>query len=134
MEKSASTAGPVRYAVRQVLDQELRKEKLVQSSLARHARSVAPAIRKHDVDEEDKENQSPLDKAKEALSKESGAKRDFFGRIINESRPMSAGKGTKVQPAIGKTKDEGRMWVSFHEGFSNAVRKPVTLKELMDGF
>jgi chromosome transmission fidelity protein 18 len=27
----------------------------------------------------------------------------------------------------------GRIWVSFHEGFSNAVRKPVTLDDIMRG-
>jgi chromosome transmission fidelity protein 18 len=26
---------------------------------------------------------------------------------------------------------EGKVWVSYHEGFSNAVRKPLTLAELM---
>ena len=29
---------------------------------------------------------------------------------------------------------ERKVWVSFHEGFSNAVRKPITLEELMRGF
>lgn len=28
----------------------------------------------------------------------------------------------------------GRIWMSFNEGFSNAVRKPITLRDLMDGF
>ena len=26
---------------------------------------------------------------------------------------------------------EGRVWITYHEGFSNAVRKPLTLAELM---
>ncbi|RMD42304.1 hypothetical protein DV735_g2832, partial [Chaetothyriales sp. CBS 134920] len=69
LAKGAPSA-PVRYAVRQVLDQELRKEKAVQAALSRQARGARGA----------------------------------------------------------------RVWVSFHEGFSNAVRKPITLKELMEGF
>jgi chromosome transmission fidelity protein 18 len=26
---------------------------------------------------------------------------------------------------------EGRVWITYHEGFSNAVRKPLTLAEIM---
>ena len=33
----------------------------------------------------------------------------------------------------GEDDMEGRVWVSFHEGFSNAVRKPITMEELMRG-
>ena len=128
MDKSSSGAAPIRYAVRQVLDQELNKEKLLRNSSIRHARSGTTAIKGIDG-EDDKENQNPAEKAKEP-----GVKRDFFGRIMTESRPLSAGKGTKEQPAKAGAKDEGRIWVSFHEGYSNAVRKPITLKELMDGF
>lgn len=59
-------------------------------------------------------------------------KRDFFGRIIKEEsrpsseegRPMSRGEASKCQVKV---------WVSFNEGFSNAVRKPISLKELLDG-
>ncbi|KIX05203.1 uncharacterized protein Z518_06075 [Rhinocladiella mackenziei CBS 650.93] len=136
LDKSASSIGPVRYAVRQVLDQELRKENLLLNSLARQARSsVAVAELTMDVDgDEDKENETPVEKAKQTMSNESGMKRDFFGRIINESRPKSAGKGAAVQMTMSKGKDESRVWVSFHEGFSNAVRKPITLKGLMEGF
>lgn len=61
-----------------------------------------------------------------------GGRRDFFGRILNQSRPGSAGKA--VDSAADKTieKTEGRVWVSFHEGYSNAVRKPISLKEFLD--
>jgi chromosome transmission fidelity protein 18 len=30
-------------------------------------------------------------------------------------------------------KDDNKVWVSFHEGFSNAVRKPITIEELLRG-
>lgn len=134
MVKEGQTIAPVRYAVRQVLDQELRKEKLLQNSTAKHART-GPLTGRSAVDpDHDKENEAPVSKAKEALAKDPTAKRDFFGRIINESRPTSAGKGAAADMAKVLGKDEGRIWVSFHEGFSNAVRKPITLKELLDGF
>jgi chromosome transmission fidelity protein 18 len=123
---------PVRYAVRQVLDQQLRKEKLLQASAARHARSGASQLKNDTGLNDDKENtNAKLDKSR---SKDLGAKRDFFGRIINESRPKSAGKGMASAKVETNTKGEGRIWVSFHEGFSNAVRKPITLKEFLEGF
>ena len=129
-DRSTATAAPVRYAVRQVLDQELRKEKLLQSSNARHARSFALVNTQEEADE-DKENQNPGGKIEQA-SKVAPVKRDFFGRIIDETRPQSAGKIGK-QPKEPKN-EEGRVWLSFHEGFSNAVRKPITLKELLESF
>ncbi|EXJ54241.1 hypothetical protein A1O7_09578 [Cladophialophora yegresii CBS 114405] len=129
MEKSASGAGPIRYAVRQVLDQELKKEKILQNSAVRHARSGTSYSSL--TGDENKENESPANKAQRVASKEPGVKRDFFGRLINEERPKSAGKAVN-EP--GLKLQAGRIWVSFHEGFSNAVRKPITLKELMDGF
>jgi chromosome transmission fidelity protein 18 len=62
--------------------------------------------------------------------------RDFFGRVIvNEARPSSAA-GSGGSPATGKAagKAEERVWVSFHEGFSNAVRKPISLREFWESF
>jgi chromosome transmission fidelity protein 18 len=134
MDKSVSGAGPIRYAVRQVLDQEIKKEKILQNSAIRHGRSGLSSLGLDLNNDNNKENESPAEKAKQAASKEVGVKRDFFGRIITENRPQSAGKASKEQAAKTQVKDEGRVWVSFHEGFSNAVRKPITLKELMDGF
>ena len=67
------------------------------------------------------------------------AKRDFFGRVIkqdiagNEEAEEKARKKQKTQHATVGVGNEGRVWVSFHEGFSNAVRKPITLEELMRG-
>jgi chromosome transmission fidelity protein 18 len=134
MDKSTiAQPPPVRYAVRQVLDQELRKEQLLQSSMARQARSSVLAITQNDDD--DKENEPRL-KARlnaDPPAKAVPVKRDFFGRIINEARPVSSGKAAN-QARKDESEDGGRVWVSFHEGFSNAVRKPITLKELMDSF
>lgn len=86
-----------------------------------------------------------------------GTKRDFFGRILIETSSddecviegAEAGAGasagtmnpkprTKPKSRISaveeeKRKREARVWVSYHEGFSNAVRKPVTLKEILSG-
>lgn len=127
-------AAPIRYAVRQVLDQELHKEKILQSSMARQARSSA-LMSTQDDEDGDKENQVSLaDQVKmRQVAKPTQVKRDFFGRIINEARPVSSAKEAK-QAKNDELKSADRVWVSFHEGFSNAVRKPITLRELLDSF
>lgn len=77
-------------------------------------------------------------------------KRDFFGREIVNSATVEAtrlstgveggkggGKGSGSHGGIGRGSGaDGRpkIWVTFHEGFSNAVRKPIGMRELMDGF
>ena len=59
-------------------------------------------------------------------------KRDFFGRVIvNEESVTLQQRDSSRTAANGN--DEGRVWVTYHEGFSNAVRKPITLRELMEG-
>ena len=130
-------SAPVRYAVRQVLDQEYRREILLQRSVARSARST-PLDRGNAMcaDDEDKENAGVGlgRKQKGAAAVAVGVRRDFFGRIINDARPTSAGGGTRAAQGLAGGADEKRVWVSFHEGYSNAVRKPITLKELMDSF
>ena len=131
LDKSAQTAAPAptRYAIRQVLEQELRKEKMVQSSMARQSRSTA-LVDSTGQEDDDKENEDPRARPSE---KQPEVKRDFFGRAIKETRPHSAGTGTK-KVAEDESQDGGRIWVSFHEGFSNAVRKPITLNELLESF
>ena len=114
-----------------MLDQELKKEKILQNSARRHGRSGPSSLSLNLYEDDNKENENPVGKV---VAKDTSVKRDFFGRIITDDRPQSAGKATKEKAAKAQAKDEGRIWVSFHEGFSNAVRKPITLKELMDGF
>lgn len=129
---SGQAPAPVRYAVRQVLDQELRKERILMSNAASRARSTL--LDSHiDTTDADKENADALIATKEAARLEkANTKRDFFGRIVNDARPTSAGTRRPGTAASGK--DKKRVWVSFHEGYSNAVRKPITLNELMESF
>jgi chromosome transmission fidelity protein 18 len=54
--------------------------------------------------------------------------------VLNTSEDECAGRGRDGKGIDeGRKEREGRVWVSFHEGFSNAVRKPVTLREIMSG-
>ena len=62
-------------------------------------------------------------------------KKDFFGRVIVElaeetqegetkRRRTESSNALKIQPDV---------WVRFHEGYSNAVRKPVAFMDLLSG-
>lgn len=134
--KPPKSAQPTRYAIRQVLDQELRKEKILQASMSRQARGKG-AVVATPMAEDDKENVNPV--------KEKKVMRDFFGRVIatqsfakpdvrNDASVIAKSTATKGKAKTGNDGDEGRIWVSFHEGYSNAVRKPITLADFMDGF
>jgi chromosome transmission fidelity protein 18 len=132
-------AAPVRYAVRQVLDQEYQKNILVRENAARQARYK---LGNPDEDEsyqfngarENRENRRDFD-----IDAISNVKRDFFGRVLDNNlvQPLQESDGNagdkKKKSGKVKGKDYNKVWVSFHEGFSNAVRKPVTLEELLRG-
>lgn len=123
-----------------MLDQEYQKYLLQQSADARQARYTAGTSdgqlsKFPDIDKENQNSSRGVDKSKIV-----GAKRDFFGRIINESRSTAPdgnddGEGTvkKVGLNPGSDQEVNNVWVTFHEGFSNAVRKPITLEDLMRG-
>lgn len=123
----ASTA-PTRYAVRQVLDQELQKVVAAKEDAARRARFDAgsgpgqpSAAPRAPAPSDDKENEKTEATEKPAVK----LKRDFFGRIVEEKIPLREGDGNRG--GRGKV----RVWVKYHEGFNNAVRRPITLKDFM---
>ncbi|TAQ91079.1 hypothetical protein B7494_g652 [Chlorociboria aeruginascens] len=132
---TSSAPAPVRYAVRQVLDQEYQKNIIVRENAARQARYRAGNLN-DDTDfsfSANKENKTHH--AKERIV---SAKRDFFGRVINEVFPLQEIDGNVGQEGKSKRrkkegKDDNKVWVSFHEGYSNAVRKPITIDELLRG-
>ncbi|RDW91996.1 ATPase-1 [Coleophoma crateriformis] len=132
---SASAPAPVRYAVRQVLDQEYQKNIIVRENAARQARYRAGNLN----DDEDfviAVKETVLDIPVDAVLE---AKRDFFGRLVTEQPlPLQEIDGNTTGQNEKKkrkkeSKDDNKVWVSYHEGFSNAVRKPVTVDELMRG-
>lgn len=138
-ETAPITAGappPVRYGVRQVLDQEYQKNIIVRENAARQARYKAGG---HPDDNSEfaiaSEEERKSDKADVVV----GAKKDFFGRVLREAIPLgeidgSGGKGKgDEEKKKKKGKDDNKVWVTFHEGFSNAVRKPITIDELLRG-
>jgi chromosome transmission fidelity protein 18 len=123
--------------VRQVLDQEYQKNIIIRENAARQARYKAG----NPDDKEDfsfsatKEN-----KGHHAEARVLGAKKDFFGRVVKETGPLQeidgnaeGGVGDGKKKRKEKGKDDNKVWVSFHEGFSDAVRKPITIEELFRG-
>lgn len=78
------------------------------------------------------ELESPAAVEEGKKAKAPNVKRDFFGRVIEDTRPDSS-DGKPAERRSGQ-QEEGMVWVSFHEGSSTAVRKPITLEELMRGF
>ncbi|KAL7628814.1 Chromosome transmission fidelity protein 18 [Parahypoxylon ruwenzoriense] len=139
------TQAPTRYAVRQVLDQELQKTKLLRERSARQARFRAgdPHASTATEDElpifDNKENvRGPLKGSELPILR---VKKDFFGRIIETKTESHALRETDAngRPNSRRANDkpigagETKVWVTFHEGLNNAVRKPITLDELLRG-
>lgn len=127
-----ATQIPVRYAVRQVLDQELQKTIALRDTAAARARFSAggpvndiPLARQHVHD--DKENTA---QKKPLTAPTTLVKRDFFGRVIVEL-PLSDSDGNKKAKA--EELSVNQVWVTYHEGLNNAVKKPLTLEEFLRG-
>ena len=122
------SGGKVRFAVRQVLDQEWRKEDKRRAEVARMARFSGGDLSNiggADVPEVS----GGAEEGKKGIRDVTAVKRDFFGRPVALPKPGSA-QDVKAKKEA-KTAEEKRVWITYHEGFSNAVRKPITLAELM---
>ncbi|KAK3312385.1 hypothetical protein B0H66DRAFT_397569 [Apodospora peruviana] len=160
-----ATQAPTRYAVRQVLDQELQKTIATRESAARQARfRLGRRAGPEFDDDDDKENAaimggnnklSAAEKERlrvlELAAKGKSLKKDFFGRVI-ATAPLGETDGNGSRTSATTSKDgrkldnnaqplqqqqqgtEGKVWVTYHEGLNNAVRKPITLEEFMRGF
>ncbi|TGZ77230.1 P-loop containing nucleoside triphosphate hydrolase protein [Ascodesmis nigricans] len=118
---------PVRYAVRQVLEQEWQKSKILRDQAAREARMGALS----QLAPEQAVTTTPTVQA--AKPSRSDKKRDFFGRIIEEAGSDQAQTSAQKRRRVGSDKTTQSVWISFHEGYSNAVRKPIRLSEILEG-
>jgi chromosome transmission fidelity protein 18 len=125
------SGAPTRYAVRQVLDQELKRTLIEREAIARQARFQAGNPLGHvemlNTDKIMNAKKLALDGDAEDSTL---IKRDFFGRII-EARPLAEVTGNTQQAK--KEGKERKVWVTYHEGLNNAVRKPMSLQEFMKG-
>lgn len=146
----AADGQKVRYAVRQVLDQEYKREAIKREQEARMRRGTEILGRVKDVGDTvsagDKNGKKNTNRVVRDMYGSSGVvKRDFFGRLIvvaagdagvgrkGGGQGAGNGEGGRREGQGEENSREGRVWVTYHEGYSNAVRKPITLKELMEG-
>ncbi|KAL8642624.1 MAG: hypothetical protein Q9228_000717 [Teloschistes exilis] len=130
----APTRSTTRYAVRQALDQEHQRFLLGQKASVAQAKlggSINPEAYSWRTDGRSSQSRKEGGQA-------AAPKRDFFGRVVIERAADSKGleasrrhDGAKDQASGAKS--GGKVFVSFHEGYSNAVRKPITLDDLMRG-
>jgi len=133
-----------RYAVRQVLDQEWRKEVIVRENRARQMRFHAGDTEENSRPRSSSSTSNPQPEVKKPAATGGRLKahiiqeeriviqkKDFFGRAIVEKEGK---KGhSRVGNVGGRGRDENRVWVSYHEGFSNAVRRPVRVEDILRG-
>lgn len=126
---ASSSSGPVRYAVRQVLDQEYRNEQARKATGALGSSKLGKASISKSADGPDANDGAAEQTPVRDLS---GVKRDFFGRIIKETTPPP---DSLLETAQSESSKAGRKaWVTYHDGFSNAVRKPISMVELLAEF
>ncbi|KAL1900335.1 Chromosome transmission fidelity protein 18 [Ceratocystis pirilliformis] len=122
-DKSATFLAPTRYAVRQVLDQELAKVIRARETAARQARFQNGGSEEYAFEE----MQVPTSVCRAGTRPDNTkVKRDFFGRVIAE-RPKAEGQaGEKKENTVD-------VWVRYNEGLNNAVRKPVSVADFLKG-
>ncbi|KAI5298472.1 hypothetical protein KEM55_003345 [Ascosphaera atra] len=118
----------VRYAVRQALAQERHKETLKRTTEAGQAKLAGP---KAGPEKDARPRGSLADRL-------NGPKRDFFGRVVAEPDPKATQEDEQERRKASERKAAGRVglahaWIAYHEGFSNAVRKRITMQELFMG-
>jgi chromosome transmission fidelity protein 18 len=117
-----------RYAVRQLVSREMERERIrrrkggmknyLMNANQDLAEVVEPKGLKRGIDHIEGEKKVAMERAK----------KDFFGRIIVENQDEGKRRRTDSSNAL---KIQPNVWVRFHEGYSNAVRKPVIFAELL---
>ncbi|KKA29926.1 hypothetical protein TD95_001464 [Thielaviopsis punctulata] len=128
LSTTSVSPAPTRYAVRQVIDQELRKVMRERETAARQARFRAGGDGLSDLllPPDDASKLPPGNPSAAAvLQAAEKVTRDFFGRIVVRS----------TDEATRQTQNEKKVsvWIRYHEGLNNAVRKPVTVADFLRG-
>ncbi|RDA86815.1 hypothetical protein CP532_6377 [Ophiocordyceps camponoti-leonardi (nom. inval.)] len=118
---------PTRFAIRQVLDQELQRTLAEREAASRQARFQAgggnPSLVVNPPP-----STSTTTSSRQSNKAAPTVKRDFFGRVIVVVGSEDAGNAVRDGGAVGP-----KVWVTYHEGLNNAVRKPISLEELLRG-
>ncbi|KAJ1891836.1 Chromosome transmission fidelity protein 18 [Kickxella alabastrina] len=146
---------PMRYPVRQLVSQELERMRRNRAagSEAALGGSGGDGGQKQMLEAKDSAKREYLDKlfsnpmaglagraaANTATAAAPLLVKDFFGRPIKKPQKLPKPQKTDKEAehseaaAVPETKDDNtsRTWFRFFEGFSNAVRKPTQMKELL---
>ncbi|KAJ2072527.1 Chromosome transmission fidelity protein 18 [Coemansia sp. RSA 2337] len=133
---------PMRYPVRQLISQEL--ERLRLARLAAKSLHVDEAVDAKELSKRDyltklfadpmasSATAKPLKRIDGSEGEEEPVVKDFFGRIITKKKPVAtSGSPVKGAKKTSIPTERSREWFHFFEGFSNAVRKPTQVKELL---
>jgi chromosome transmission fidelity protein 18 len=123
-----------RYAVRQVLEQEWRKE---EARLAEETRTARMGGKPSASLKRSNTNAAHEDDDQDAFVPTKKVARDFFGRPIVQAAPPAAGSEAedKKRKLQKKTENQGpAVRIAYNEGYSNAVRKPLTMAEFLKDF
>ncbi|KAJ2098946.1 Chromosome transmission fidelity protein 18 [Coemansia sp. S100] len=133
---------PMRYPVRQLISQEL--ERLRLARLAAKSLHVDEPVDAKELSKRDYLTKlfadpmassamaKPLKRIDESEGEEEPVVKDFFGRIITKKQPVAtSGSPVKGAKKTSIPTERSREWFHFFEGFSNAVRKPTQVKELL---
>ena len=107
---------PSRYAARQIISAELSAEKI------RRAQDSVPRL---DTNIQIAETKKRKRTVEDVSSDEPLVKRDFFGRAIVAAQPTM----TSVPKMSAKPK--AKVFIKFSDGFSDAVRNNISMKELL---
>lgn len=156
--QNGGDAGKATYALRHVLAQALERETMRREGEARVRRGGGDAVASGAIPGRDAGvagSSTRLASASGVVSgggaadgasvagvgggKAKGVKRDFFGRPLAvatttdaENENTIAGQ-TNANSRRKSNAEEGKVWLTYHEGYSKAVRKPITLTELLSG-
>ncbi|CCG83606.1 Chromosome transmission fidelity protein [Taphrina deformans PYCC 5710] len=125
LELKGESLLPSRYAARQIISSELAAEKIRRSleSQGQEEASFPKSLKKDAVSVQGTKRQ-----ALEELSAQPAVKRDFFGRPIQMSKEDSI---LSIGSAKVPEKQKAGVHIKFSDGFSDAVRNNISIKELL---
>ena len=116
------------YALKQVIAREIEMEKLRKENPNPAQRGKEPAAAK-------KTTQNHLKKleAKKVDAAKMTEKRpvDFFGRALDQDALRRKEEALNVEMAANKTLVSSDIWFKFKEGYNNAVRKNIRMRDLL---
>lgn len=121
---------PLPSALRQVLSREICHEKVRQAAQAAVTARTVESANQAKQKPEAKPTPKPLPTLPKPIDpgpRSKAVRRDFFGRVITDAAARDASAGPLAAPSpVSRT-----VRFQFHEGFTNAIRRPVYLDDFL---